>query len=139
MVDDRRLVWTFDLAADEQQTLFAWLILAQGPLQLQAIVQSGVAPDTVEQTRATLDLQPQAEPTLHELRLAIAPYRGQRPYARADKYLRWAGNRLQAEDLQGAVTQLLRAADALADIGSAEADAIRVQLGRLLRVVARQF
>jgi hypothetical protein len=65
-VESNSLIWTFDLAANAQQTFTAWVRLPDqaGPVDFDALVQSGEAGSYLDQTHALLSLQAQPRATL---------------------------------------------------------------------------
>jgi hypothetical protein len=133
---DDQLVWTFDLAEDAEQIHIVWLRLPAGPLTLEALIQSGIDPDYVDQSQAMLDLNPQIQPGLSEARTLAA---SDRAFRQVLQWLDKAAQSLAAGDAERALFELTKAADAAASVDHPQIHGLRRMIGQALRDTGRQL
>ncbi|MBN2701232.1 MAG: hypothetical protein JXR29_07265, partial [Methylothermaceae bacterium] len=134
-IDAGALIWPFDLAEGGHVTFHAWLKLPDVPVPIDALIQSGAAPDWVDQKTLTLDLAPAPLPTVEEAYALAASIKGQ-AYKQVRKYLKWAQNDSATGDWPAALSSLLRAADALIPIATPESESLREAVARAIRTVS---
>ncbi|WP_161624000.1 carboxypeptidase regulatory-like domain-containing protein [Methylohalobius crimeensis] len=134
-IDADALIWPFDLAEGGHVTFHAWLKLPDVPVPIDALIQSGAAPDWEDQEALTLDLAPAPLITVEEAYALAAPIKGQ-AYKQVRKYLQWAQNDSAAGDWPAALSSLLRAADALIPIATPESESLREAVARAIRTVS---
>ena len=132
------LAWPFDLAETGTQTFTAWLILPEGAIHLDALIQTGIDPDFVDHVTAALDITPQAEASVTDALNAVVALNSNQ-YKQVKKYLQWAEQDVVAGDHQQALSALTRASDALIKIGTAESGGIRLMVAEGIRLVSRRI
>lgn len=127
--------WLFTLAQAETRTLTAWVRLGVGAQPFTAEIESGTAPDRVKQATASLTLTPVAEPDLAAT-LAEVEALGN-AYKHVAQALEQAQAAVAAGNFERALSDLVNAADAA--IKTTQADALRLRIVRLVRVVGRRL
>jgi len=135
---DNTLIWPFNLAEGETVRLTAWLVLAEGDLHLDALIQTGTDPNFVDHVSTALDLAAQSEASVTGALNAVIRLNDEK-YKQVEKYLRWAEEDWVAARYASSADALIRAADALARIDDAHSGAIRLQVAKALRAVSRNI
>lgn len=137
-VEGLGLTWLFDLVEAETLVFDAWLKLPAESVSLSALVQSGIAPDWVDQATLALDIAPEALVTIEELRQQAALLTGN-DYKQVQKYLDWVQADSQAGRWDDALAALLRAADALIPIATPDSEALRLQVAKAILAIAMRI
>ncbi len=134
------LIWPFNL--DEDQTLnqeFAlrlpWI---ESSVSLNALLQTGVAPDFEDYDSITLTIEVQSKPCLPEaLDLLRALQQDEdKNYAKVQKHLQKAAELIQAENDTKALKELVKAAKELAKSDGLDAHNLRVMVSNAIRNTA---
>jgi hypothetical protein len=125
--------WLFVLDEGQVLTYTAWVKLPAGTHTLSARIDSGTEPSWVQQAEVSLELSAESAPDLAAT-LTHAQALG-KAYKQVAKYLGWAQEAITAADDQAALGDLVRAGDAATDVGTAEADALRLDIARIIRAV----
>jgi len=137
-VNGQTVIWPFNLEEEEVWVRNAWLTLPDEPLTVTALIQSGVAPDWVEQGDLTLDISPSVLFTVEAAYLNASDITDN-AYKQVQKYLGWA----QQDSIDGqwadALSALLRASDALIAIGTEQSDSLHVDVAKAIRTVSTKL
>lgn len=135
-VTNHALIWPFELLPQQSRQFGAWLSLPDEPVQLSALIQTGQSPLFSDYGTAVLNLTPAQSPTLADIRLAVEVLDPEMN-KHVLKYLDWALQDQQAGNSAGALAALIRASDALIDLGPhADAD-LRTAIAEAMRAMAR--
>ncbi|WAK00609.1 carboxypeptidase regulatory-like domain-containing protein [Methylobacter sp. YRD-M1] len=132
------LVWPFELIPDQTLTFDSWISLPAEPVKITALIQTGVSPDFKDYKTVVLDIAPQATPALEEILInvqALDPH----IYKQVIKYLKWAIQDQNNGDTHSALTALIRASDALIDIGPDAEAAVRLQIAEAMRTLSQKL
>jgi len=135
---DNGLTWQFDLAETAMPGFKSWLKLPVDPLHLEALIQTGENPDYSDYTTLVLDIVPDAGVQVDDALDAVLAL-DSKQYKKVKKYLGWAQQDLLRQDPESALNALIRAADALIKIGTAQSDEIRSLVVEVLRNVSQQL
>jgi hypothetical protein len=129
------LTWHFSLEAGASLALDAWLRLpdSASSLTLEALIQTGTAPEYADHRALTLELQPHPRPGLDEARQAMT---GEAVFVRPLKLLDKAADRLSAGDLDKALQHTLEGARALAGTRDPRAAELRHWVGNAVAETA---
>ncbi|KXJ52756.1 MAG: hypothetical protein AXW15_10300 [Neptuniibacter sp. Phe_28] len=137
-VDGQTVIWPFNLQEEETWGMDVWLNLGIDPITLTALVQSGVAPEWVDQGNLTLDISPSALFTVEAAYLNAIDITD-KAYNQVQKYLGWA----QQDSIDGqwtdALSALLRASDALIAIDTEQSDSLHVDVAKAIRTVSTKL
>jgi 5-hydroxyisourate hydrolase-like protein (transthyretin family) len=137
-VIDNTLVWPFELIPEQTLAFDSWISLPAEPVQITALIQTGVSPDFKDYTTVVLDIAPLATPALEEILInvqALDPHL----YKQVIKYLQWAIQDQNKGDVRSALASLIRASDALIDIGPGADAALRLQIAEAMRALSQKL
>ncbi len=138
IMTDKTLIWPFDLLPAQTLAFDSWLSLPITPIQITAFIQSGVSPDFKDHTTATLEIIPLQTPALAEILIDVQAL-DPNVYKHVFKYLQWAIRDQQSGNISNALTSLIRASDALIDIGSGADAAVRKNIAEAIRILAQKL
>lgn len=137
-VSNHTLIWPFELLPDQTLVFDSWISLPADPVQITALIQTGISPDFKDYTTLTLALDPLAALTLEEI-LSDVQALDPAIYKQVIKYLHWAIQDQANGDTGSALAALLRASDALIAIGPGADAAVRLRIAEALRSLAQQL
>jgi sugar lactone lactonase YvrE len=135
---DNTLTWPFALIPGQTQAFDSWLSLPSTPVQISALIQTGVSPELKDHATVTLNITPLAASTLEEL-LADAQTLDPVIYKQVIKYLQWAVQDQQSGNVGNALASLIRASDALVDIGPGADGELRTHIAEAMRALAQKL
>ena len=139
---DEDIAWRVNLAAGVSASATLWLRLpdAPGPIDLDVALQAGHGDALTEQDRLSLTVDVEQRPGLIEVLANLEILAEQsKVYRMVEQRLENAERALSEDNVDKAVTELVRAAVALIRIGTVEAEAMRAAVGEALRQVAQKM
>ncbi|MGR9088041.1 MAG: hypothetical protein ACU841_13330, partial [Gammaproteobacteria bacterium] len=136
-VDDR-LIWPFEWIADQSLTFDSWISLPNSLVEIKALIRTGVSPNFADTATAALAITPESSPTPADL-IADARVLDMASYKRVIKYLKRAEQDQAAGDDAGALASLIRASDALIDLGSKADPTLRTSIAEAMRAIAQKL
>ena len=118
--------------------MYGWLMLPIEPVKVEAVIQSGIAPDWLHRLNLTFDISTIALFTVEAAYLNAIDITDN-AYNQVQKYLGWA----QQDSIDGqwtdALSALLRASDALIAIDTEQSDSLHVDVAKAIRTVSTKL
>ncbi|MCU7815443.1 MAG: hypothetical protein KZQ81_09580 [Candidatus Thiodiazotropha sp. (ex Rostrolucina anterorostrata)] len=131
------IIWPFDLQASEVTNLMLWLQPQsdQSDLRIDALIQTGEAPDLLDHETLSLTLMLSSAPTLKDLLDELSLLADEdNVYRKAFNYLEQAQQALDESDSDDAFEKMLKGSDELIKLDTPEAGQIRLKLAQVIRL-----
>ncbi|MEW8000816.1 MAG: carboxypeptidase regulatory-like domain-containing protein [Candidatus Thiodiazotropha endolucinida] len=131
------IVWPFILQESEASDLMLWLQPQsdQSDLRIDALIQTGEAPDFLDQETLSLTLMLSSAPRLTDLLNELSLLADQDDiYHNAFNYLEQAKQALDESDSDDALEKMLKSSDELIKLDIPEAGQIRLELAQVIRL-----
>ncbi|MCU7860671.1 MAG: carboxypeptidase regulatory-like domain-containing protein [Candidatus Thiodiazotropha sp. (ex Lucinoma kastoroae)] len=131
------IVWPFNLQQSESSALMLWLQPQsdQSDLRIDALIQTGEAPDLFDQATLSLTLILSSAPTLSDLLSELSLLVDQdNAYRKAFNLLEKAQQALDQSDSDDAFEKMLKGSEALIKLDTPEAGQIRLKLAEVIRL-----
>ena len=138
---DGTWIWVFDLAEQAVLSQRLWLQLIGNPpsIEIDALIQSGVAPDLTDHDTLSLSLPVSVGDGLAEALAEVAALASvDKAYRKIETDLHSAQAALADQAVDAAIALLIDVSDQLIKIGTTEAMALRLKVDEALRLAGRQ-